>query len=168
MKKKSLLTLSLFCGLTILSSCNNADTSKATANTETKPTFDLTVAKKEIEEANRIFMDLVAKGDSVGLSNSYTTDAKFMSAGAPAVVGRANIQKAMSDIVTSGITKVDIRLKEVFGTEDLIAEEGELTLYVKNDVVAEEKYIVLWKKEDGKWKLFRDIFNSNLPAPAIK
>jgi ketosteroid isomerase-like protein len=26
------------------------------------------------------------------------------------------------------------------------------------------KYIVLWKKEDGKWKLFRDCYNSDLPA----
>ena len=166
MKNISLLTSSLFVGFSLLSSCNNADTYKTT--TENKSSFDLTVAKKEIEEANRNFMDLVAKGDSVGLANAYTTDAKFMSAGANAVVGRANIQKAMSDIVKSGIIKVDLRLKEVFGTEDLIAEEGELTLYVKNDAVSEEKYIVLWKKEDGKWKLFRDIFNSNLPAPTAK
>lgn len=167
MTKISFFASSLLIAFTILSSCNNIDSSK-TAEKENKPNIDLTVAKKEIEEANRNFMDLVAKGDSVGLANSYTTDAKFMSAGAPAVIGRANIQKAMSDIVKSGITKVDLRLKEVFGTEDLIAEEGELTLYVKNDAVAEEKYIVLWKKEDGKWKLFRDIFNSNLPAPASK
>ena len=166
MKKISLLTSILLIGFTMLSGCNNADTSKTT--TENKSNFDLTVARKEIEEANRNFMDLVAKGDSVGLANAYTTDAKFMSAGAPAVVGRANIQKAMSGIVKSGITKVDLRLKEVFGTEDLIAEEGELTLYVKNDAVSEEKYIVLWKKEDGKWKLFRDIFNSNLPALTTK
>ena len=152
----------------MLSSCNNADTSKKITETQIKSSFDLTVVKKEIEEANQNFMDLVAKGDSVGLANSYTADAKFMSAGEPAVVGRVNIQKAMSDIVNSGITKVDLRLKEVFGTEDLIAEEGELTLYVKDKAVAEEKYIVLWKKEDGKWKLFRDIFNSNLPAPATK
>jgi len=168
MTKVLLFTSSLLIGFSILSSCNNTDTSKTTPGNENKPTFDLTVAKKEIEEANRNFMDLVAKGDSVGLANAYTTDAKFMSAGAPAVVGRANIQRAMSDIIKSGITKVDLRLKEVFGTEDLIAEEGELTLYVKNDVVAEEKYIVLWKKEDGKWKLFRDIFNSNLPVATSK
>ena len=166
MTKFTLFSSSLLMGFSLLSSCNNADTSKTT--TENKSSFDLTAAKKEIEEANQNFMDLVAKGDSVGLANAYTTDAKFMSAGVPAVVGRANIQKAMSDIVKSGITKVDLRLKEVFGTEDLIAEEGELTLYVKNDAVAEEKYIVLWKKEDGKWKLFRDIFNSNLPAPTSK
>ncbi len=25
------------------------------------------------------------------------------------------------------------------------------------------KYIVLWKKEEGKWKLFRDCYNSDMP-----
>lgn len=126
--------------------------------------FDLVQAKTEIEAANKNFMALVAAGDSIGLANSYTVDAKFMSAGAPSVVGRANIQTAMSNIIQSGITAVDIRLENVYGTEDLIAEEGELTLFVGEDAVAEEKYIVLWKKEEGRWKLFLDIFNSNLPA----
>ena len=28
------------------------------------------------------------------------------------------------------------------------------------------KYIVLWKMEDGKWKLHRDIFNSDNAANA--
>jgi ketosteroid isomerase-like protein len=70
----------------------------------------------------------------------------------------------MAGIVNSGITSADLRLENIYGTEDLIAEEGELTLYVGDMAVAEEKYIVLWKKEDGKWKLFRDIFNSNLPT----
>jgi ketosteroid isomerase-like protein len=128
------------------------------------PEFNLTTAKAEIEEANKNFMALVAAGDSIGLANAYTKDAKFMSAGAPSVVGRANIQTAMSNIIKSGITGVDLRLENIYGTEDLIAEEGELTLFVDDDAVAEEKYIVLWKKEDGKWKLFRDIFNSNLPS----
>lgn len=161
MKKISSLSIVLLLVSSIFIGCTNGGKSN-------EPVFDVTVAKKEIEEANRNFMELVAKGDSVGLANSYTVDAKFMSAGAPAVEGRANIQHAMSEIVKSGITKVDLRMKEVFGIADLIAEEGELTLYVKDEVVAEEKYIVLWKKEDGKWKLFRDIFNSNLAVPTLK
>jgi uncharacterized protein (TIGR02246 family) len=131
---------------------------------EVVPEFDLETAKAEIEEANKDFAALVAAGDSVGLANSYTVDAHFMGAGAPAVKGREAIQSAMSGIIQSGITGVDIRLEEVYGTEDMLAEVGELTLYVGDDAVAEEKYIVLWKKEDGRWKLFRDIFNSNSPA----
>ena len=126
--------------------------------------FNLTTAKAEIEAADKNFMALFAARDSVGLANSYTIDAKFMSAGAPAIVGRANIQTDMSHIIKSGITGIDIRTEDVFGTEDLIAEEGELTLFVGTKSVAVEKYIVLWKKEDGSWKMFRDIYNSNLPG----
>ncbi len=54
-------------------------------------------------------------------------------------MGRAKIETAMSNIVKSGKTGVDLRLKNVYSTEDLIAEEGELTLFVGNDAVAEEK-----------------------------
>ncbi len=131
-------------------------------NTAT-PAFDLATAKAEIEAANQEFMALFAAGDSVGLANYYTVDAKLMNAGAPAVSGRKNIQSAMSGIIQSGITKADLRLNEVWGTGDLLVEEGELSLFAGDAEVAQEKYIVVWKKEDGKWKLFRDIFNSNLP-----
>ena len=66
--------------------------------------------------------------------------------------------------MNSGITSVDLKTVEVWGTEDLITEEGELSLFVEEAEVYQGKYMVLWKKDDGKWKLFRDIFNSNLPA----
>ncbi len=59
---------------------------------------------------------------------------------------------------------MDIRLENVYGVGDLIAEEGELTIYAGNEAVSEEKYIVLWKKEDGRWEMFRDMHNSNLPS----
>jgi len=150
----------LFSFVIVFQSCNEKPKEKE----QSIPEFNLITAKAEIEEANQNFMALVAAGDSIGLANAYTKDAKFMSAGAPSVVGRTDIQTAMSNIVKSGITKADLRLENIYGTEDLIVEEGELTLFVGDDTVAEEKYIVVWKKEDGKWKLFRDIFNSNLPS----
>lgn len=168
MTKITRFTSCLLMGLLMLNSCTNVDATEATTEEENQPAFDLSAAKSEIQEADRIFMDLFAKGDSIGLANLYTKDAKFMSPGAPAVVGRANIQSAMSGLFQSGITRVDLRLKEVFGNEDLLVEEGEFTLYVKDDAVADEKYIVVWKNVDGEWKLFRDIFNSNTPPVASK
>ena len=168
MKKSSnllnqMVLLVALCSLTFgFQSCNENAQNKT--ETTAKTGFNLTTAKAEIEEANKNFMALIAAGDSVGLANSYTVDAKFMSGGAPSVTGRSNIQTAMSNIIQSGITRIDLRLGNVYGSENLIAEEGELTLFVGDKAVAEEKYIVLWKKEDGRWKLFRDIFNSNLPT----
>jgi ketosteroid isomerase-like protein len=169
MKTKNKMIIKKICSVaaglllvTLLNSCN--DKTAKVDEISPKTEFNLDTAKIEIEEANANFMALVAAGDSIGLANAYTIDAKFMGAGAPSVIGRKDIQTAMAGIVNAGITKVDLKLEHIYGTEDLIAEEGKLTLYAGDIAVAEEKYIVLWKKEDGKWKLFRDIFNSNVPV----
>ncbi len=84
-----------------------------------------------------------------------------MFANAPAVVGRAAIQSVFAGIMHSPVTSVNFETIDVFGTEDLLAEEGKIKIYVKDKVVSEEKSIALWKKEDGKWKMFRDISNKN-------
>ncbi|MFT6971169.1 MAG: ketosteroid isomerase-like protein [Roseivirga sp.] len=139
---------------------------KAEEATETnaEPTFNLTTVKAEIVVANKEFVTLFAARDSVGLANLYTQDAKFMMNGAPAISGISNIQTVLSGIMNSGISSVELKTIEIWGTENLIAEEGELSLFVGDNEVEQGKYIVLWKKEDGKWNLFRDIFNSNNPA----
>ena len=140
---------------------------KAVLATETvaESTINLTPAKAEIVAANKEFMTFWAASDLVGLANLYSLDAKFMMHGAPATSGRTNIQSVLSGIINSGVSSVDLRTVDVWGTANQITEEGELSLFVGDKEVDQGKYIVLWKKEDGKWKLFRDIFNSNL-APA--
>lgn len=149
-----------------ITSCNEKTEVSTEVTTEAvaEPTFNLTTAKAEIEAANEEFMTLFAAGDSVGLANLYTQDAKFMNTGAPAITGRNNIRSALAGIINSGITRADLITVEVWGTEDLITEEGKLSLFVEEAEVYQGKYMVLWIKEDGKWKLFRDIFNSDLPA----
>lgn len=143
-------------------SCNNKV--EETKEVVVEPTFSLTTAKAEIVDANKEFMKLFAASDSVGLSNLYSQDAKFMMNGAPAISGRKNIQSTISGIMNSGVSSANLITIEVWGTENLVTEEGELSLFVGDNEVDQGKYIVLWKKEEGKWKLFRDIFNSNLPA----
>ena len=145
-----------------ITSCK--ETAKEMPETVIEPEYDLSAAKAEIEAANKEFMAFFAAGDSIGLANLYTQDAKFMNTGAPAVTGRKNIQSALSGIMKSGISSVNLITIDVWGMEDLITEEGEISLFVEEAEVYQGKYIVLWKKVDGKWKLFRDIFNSNLPA----
>ena len=123
--------------------------------------FNLETAKSEIEAENKTFMDLVAKGDSVGISNLYAKDAKVFFNGVPSTSGKENIQKLFSGILKSGVTSVDIKTVEVFGDENLLAEESLVTIFVKDQAVEEDKALVIWKKEDGKWKLFRDMMSPN-------
>ena len=148
--------------VSFITSCNKK--TEETTEIVAESTFNLTIAKAEIEAVSKEFMAYFAAGDSVGLANLYTQDAKFMNTGAPAITGRKNIQSALSGIMKSGISSVNLITIDVWGTEDLITEEGEISLFADETVVYQGKYIVLWKKVDGKWKLFRDIFNSDLPA----
>lgn len=156
-------SVSTFLVITILSStlffsCVNLET-KDPAN----QAFDLANAKIEIEGMNKMTMEAFAKNDSVSIANVYTDDAKLMFTGAPAVVGKAAIQSIYSGYIKSGVTKVNIVTTAVMGNEELLAEEGNITIYVQDQVVGQEKFIVLWKKVNGQWKAMRDIANSDLP-----
>jgi len=163
-KSTNFLTLAAMTLLVVssITSCNNK-TEEAT-ETIVESTFNLSTAKAEIEAVNNQFMTFLAEADSIGLGNLYTTDAKLMMTGAPAISGIENIQSAFSGMIKSGISSAELRTIEVWGTEDLITDEGEYSLFVGETEVDQGKYMVLWKKEDGKWKILRDILNSNLPA----
>lgn len=155
MKKNLIIAL---LSTTIIMACNSKN--------ENKTAFDLASAQKEINESNRAFEGYVSKGDSVGLAtNLYTIDAKFMNPNSPSAEGRAAIISAISGIFKSGITGIKLTSKEIWGDENALTEEGAFQLNIKDGTVVESgKYLVLWKKEDGKWKLHRDMFSSDAPA----
>ena len=55
----------------------------------------------------------------------------------------------------------------MFGGKDGVTETGTYEMFVdKNVSVDKGKFIVLWKQVDGKWKMHRDIWNSDMPVPA--
>jgi ketosteroid isomerase-like protein len=159
MRKVFLFAISLSSGIVLLIGCNSAK--------ESKPAFDMAAARKDIEDGNKAFCDDLAKGDSVGLANLYTTDAKFMEPNAPVSVGRSNIQHAMAGYINAGVTKLSLKTVNLFGGENLLMEDEEWTLADKDGKPLDHgKGIVGFKKEEGKWKILLDCFNSDVPLPA--
>lgn len=159
-----LKTIALFAITSFLFfSCKDDD---STETTETKPAFDLGAAKKAIDEATVAFMNFVKKGDSTGIAGLYASDAKVLGANMPAVSGKKEIESAFGQMLATGIGSATLTTVDVWGNESLVAEEGTFTLMDKaGKEVDKGKYIVLWKMEDGKWKLFRDCWNSDMPMP---
>ena len=86
----------------------------------------------------------------------------------PAFSGTAAITNFGSILYKMGIKNAKLETVNVWGGKDLVVEEGSSNIFDdKGAVVDKGKYIKIWKQEDGKWKLFRDIFNSDMPpAPA--
>ena len=131
---------------------------------ENKSSFDLSTAKKEIEAANQELTEYLAKGDSVGMASSYSKDGAFMGSNSPAIRGKENLTSFWGGFIRSGNGGISLTTLEVWGDENYITEEGLFEIKPKDGPVVDKgKYIVIWKKEDGKWKLHRDMSNSDLP-----
>ena len=139
-------------------------TSLFACKSETKPEFDLANAKKEIEAANHEIAETFAKGDSVGMAEAYSKEGSVMLNYMPSVKGKENLTKVWGSFFKAGISKIELTTLEVWGDENFITEEGVFEIKSKDGAQLDKgKYIVIWKKEDGKWKLHRDLSNTDLP-----
>ncbi|WP_395626482.1 YybH family protein [Daejeonella sp.] len=131
-------------------------------NPESDNTFDLATAKQEIEAANKNLLSMLSKKDSVGIANEmYTSDAKFMDLNRPSSVGTAQIQSLFNEFITAGLM-FELNTVEVIGNEELLVEEGTYDIIAADKKVDTGKYIAIWKKIDGKWKMYRDCPSSDL------
>lgn len=169
---KQLLTILVIFSITLLfiACSNTADESGTnTATEERAKSFDLAAVRKVIDSTNAVFGSMVSRGDSVGLASLYTSDAKLMVPNAPTASGRSAIQSAFAGLFAAmGTPGLTLTTNDIWGTEDLVTEVGSYTMTDKTGKEIDKgKYIDLWKMEDGKWKLHRDIFNSdNPPGPS--
>lgn len=141
-------------GIVLMSACNQGGQNR----------FDLAAARKAVEEGNKMMMDHIMKGDSVGMANMYAAGAKIMAPGLPGVA-KENIQHFAHGMMANGGMDFRLNTVDVWGNQDLLSEEGSWSLFDGNGTQLDHgKYIVLWKQENGQWKLFRDCWNSDGPV----
>jgi ketosteroid isomerase-like protein len=147
--------------LAILVACNNAPESK------TATVFDLPAAKSEIIVANQQFEQSFVKGDSAAIAALYHVDAKAFPPNMEAC-DRKGVGSMTTAIPKMGIKTMKLNTTDISGGPDELVEEGNYEMGDGAKTVDKGNYIVVWKKDDGKWKIFRDIWNSSEKAMAAK
>lgn len=118
-----------------------------------------------IKVANKALAAALKAGDAKAVAGKYTKTAKLLPANAPVHKGTAAIARFWKGAMDMGIRGAVLRTVdlEVHGTT--ANELGAYTLKdAKGNKLDSGKYVVIWKKERGDWKLHWDIFNSNNPA----
>jgi ketosteroid isomerase-like protein len=143
-----------------LSSCNNEVPKTETA------LFSLDSAKAAIAASNKIFGQSFATGDSMAFINCYTSDACINPSNMPRMCGPQAITAFFNGGYKMGVRDIKLTTEEIMGGKDAVIETGKYEMFVAGNVSAEKgKFIVIWKEENGKWKMHRDIWNSDNPAP---
>lgn len=143
-------------------SCNNANQSKEKVEQEVKPEFNLDEAKTDLQTSVIGFKEAMAKGDAKTAANYYTTDAVFMPNNGPIVTGRENIEKALTGFIATGFTKLDVQSTWLEGCNDYLMDTEKWTLTNGKDTIV-GKSLVIWKKENGIWKQYKDMINTDTP-----
>lgn len=138
-------------------------------NQQQKPTFDVTAMKNIIGEKNNRFTKAHITGDTTFLNNIFTQDGKAFPPNSDAVTGRSAIAAGNSQWVNFDIKEFREETTAFYGNEDYLIDEGNYYLrYGKDNTIDKGKYLNVWKKEDGDWKIFTNMWNTSMPATPTK
>ncbi|BAY10971.1 YybH family protein [Calothrix sp. NIES-2098] len=118
-----------------------------------------------ITAANQNFMQTFARGDAASLANFYTEDGQILPTHSDFIGTKQGIEEFWQTIFHLNITQVNLETIEVESHGNTAIEVGKYLLSDRNgQTVDKGKYIVIWKQEDGQWRLHRDIWNSSVPG----
>ncbi|TXE11208.1 YybH family protein [Algoriphagus aquimarinus] len=131
-----------------ITSCNEKIGNKALESNQT----DISTLEKEIELRLREYERHLLNGDSIALGNMYTEDAEII----PSRVGREDIISAFGNLIRDSISG-SFNTTKIWGNDQLIVEDGTGTWnYPNGEVYSSGRYLLIWKKDDGEWKILRD------------
>lgn len=122
---------------------------------------------KSVMEKNNEFMTEFKKGDASRLTEFYSEDVQLLPSGLPAIKGKEHVLNYWKMGMQSGIQDFILETVEAYSCGNKVIEQGKYTIFAGENIIADKgKYIVIWKKEGGKLKISKDIFNSDNPPPA--
>ena len=125
--------------------------------------------KKTIQENNDRFTAAHIRGDSALIDNMFARNAKVMPPESEPVVGREAISKITAEYIASGISEFKEESTDFYGNDDVLVDQGNyLVVYGKGKTKEVGKYLNVWRKEDGVWKIYANIWNTNAPATPVK
>jgi uncharacterized protein (TIGR02246 family) len=117
-----------------------------------------TALQERIDEAGTT----LDRGDADGMAALYTEDGQLLPPGSDVVTGRDSISAFWRGVFESGVESVELSPVEIEDHGSTAIEVGRFRLGdATGQLIDEGKYVVVWKQEDGEWRLHRDIWNSN-------
>ncbi|UEG49034.1 DUF4440 domain-containing protein [Ferruginibacter lapsinanis] len=133
-------------------SCNADHTDKTTT-----AILDKQWAKTFLDSINTKFSKEIAAGDSTALAAHYWPDAELMLDYSEAVKGH-DILHTWGAAINMGIKEMTFATTDITGSPTFIIETGNYEMKdAEKALIDRGKYVVVWEKRNGEWKLYRDI-----------
>jgi ketosteroid isomerase-like protein len=120
----------------------------------------------QIHAANTQFTEAVRAKDAAVMPTLYTKEGQILPPNGEVVRGDEAIVAFWQGLFDLGLADARPVTLEIIPMGDLAVEVGENSVFGENGVLLDSgKIMVVWKLEDGDWKMHRDMWNSSVPLP---
>ncbi|MFA6087285.1 DUF4440 domain-containing protein [Mucilaginibacter sp.] len=137
------------------------------SNAQSKSGISISEARTAIAKSNSIYFKSFVNNDPSAFADRYAEDCIIMVPNAKALKGR----KGALDFFNIAYNDLGLRngkfiTTDVYGPGNgYVVEEGLWQSFDKNNKLYDNgKFLVLWKKTNKGWKMFRDSFSSDNKA----
>jgi uncharacterized protein (TIGR02246 family) len=124
---------------------------------------DPTALAPAVDAANRRFENAFNSGDAAGAAREfYARDARILPPGGETVQGVEKIAAywaAAAGAPQTGVRRVQLSTLDLQPAGDAAYEIGRATLTLANGQHVTPRYLIVWKKEDGVWRRYLDVWN---------
>jgi ketosteroid isomerase-like protein len=123
-------------------------------------TTEMEQAKKAILASNAVYHTSFTKNDSTIFLNSYTDDARIVPPKGPVISGRSELTHFFRGGYKAGARSGRFITTKLYGDgKEYVTEEGIGKVFDGSGrQMGECNYLVIWKKTDKGWKMYRDMF----------
>ena len=99
----------------------------------------------------------VSRRDARAFSLLYTADGMVVTPASPSVRGRQALEELNQYYFDFGVASIEVHTQEMYPVGDMICELGTAEAFTASGkALSFNRYMTLWKKEEGKWRVHRD------------
>jgi len=115
-------------------------------------------------------LEAINSGDASSAAIHWSENGSFLPPNMAKVEGRENIQGFLQGMIDSGLKELKAKTASLEVNGDMAFRIGDYTLTMQPEGMEpmqdNGKFVQVFKRENGTWKLVVGIFNSNMPMPS--
>ena len=137
--------------------CNSGSNQQSDSPKSTAAAFDVQQGRAFVDSINAKWVEQIRIGDSMSLAGHYSSDAELLMSNSEPIKAK-DILSAWGSMVRTGLRDWKFTTTDLQGDSNFLIETGNYEIKDANKKLADKgNYVVIWKKENGEWKLYRDV-----------
>ena len=124
---------------------------------EVGPDVDLERIGRELRARKRDYAAALARRDLEALAGFYTRMLQVAAPSLPDRRRRGGVRSLLQHLVDAGVSGVELGAAELYPVGELVCETGRRAYAGAPARRRRDRYMTLWKNEDGTWRIHRDL-----------